>query len=395
MTRGGRREQLSGGGIVATHPETADREAGRGMAKGVRMGKQKSRPSVDNEAPVIHGAEELPAVSVASYNLEIRNKDGFIGDRANKSAFREGLDAWRKRVRAGGADPLGDAPTSAFSKRDVDALLKDQESEAAALVRSAIDDFAKDLADVLTRYLKETDWKRTQRIVVGGGFKDSRAGMMAIASTEILLKAQGLKVELMPIANHPDEAGLIGAVHLIPSWMLKGHDAIVAVDIGGTNIRAGIVKLNLDEKPDFSKAKVWKSELWRHADDEPRRTATIENLVKMIEGLVARATKAKLALAPVIGIGCPGIIAADGSIARGGQNLPGGNWESTHFNLPETLRNAIPEISDQPTFVIMHNDAVVQGLSEVPRMRDVDGWAVVTIGTGLGNASFVTKNRSA
>ena len=98
-----------------------------------------------------------------------------------------------------------------------------------------------------------------------------------------------MKVELVPIGHHPDEAGLLGAVHLIPSWMLKGHDAILAVDIGGTNIRAGVVKLNLDDKPDFSKAKVWKSELWRHADDEPKRTATIEYLVEMIEGLIAKA----------------------------------------------------------------------------------------------------------
>ena len=110
---------------------------------------------------------------------------------------------------------------------------------------------------------------------------------MAIARAQLLLKAEGVKVKLSPIAHHPDEAGLIGAVHLIPAWMLKGHDAILAVDIGGTNIRAGIVKLNLDEAKDFGKAKVWKSDLWRHADDEPKRTATIEYLVRMIETLIA------------------------------------------------------------------------------------------------------------
>ena len=355
------------------------------------MGKQKARQANENEAPVTHGADDLPTVRVESYNLELRNKDGFIGDRANKSAFRDAIEDWRKRVRKGGGDPLGDVPTDDLSKKEVDALLKDPESEAAALVFSAIDDFAKALADVLLRYMKEDSWKDTKKIVVGGGFKDSKVGMMAIARTGILLKAAGAKVQLMPIAHHPDEAGLIGAVHLIPSWMLKGHDAILAVDIGGTNIRAGVVKLNLGVKPDFSKAKVWKSELWRHADDEPRRTATIEYLVRMIEALIAKAEKAKLALAPVIGIGCPGIIAPDGSIARGGQNLPGGNWESTHFNLPEALRSAIPQVSGHPTFVIMHNDAVVQGLSEVPRMQDVDSWSAVTIGTGLGNASFSNK----
>lgn len=353
--------------------------------------KKKPQESNGSAAPVAHGAEDLPAVTVASYNLEVRDKDGFIGDRANKSAFRDMLDDWRKRARDGGSDPLGDIATGDLSKKDVDALLDQLETEKAALVLSAIDDFSRELAGVLTRYMKEDPWKGVKKIVVGGGFKDSLSGLMAIARTGLLLKAAGMKVDVLPIEHHPDKAGLIGAVHLIPAWMLRGHDAIIAVDIGGTNIRAGIVKLNLDEKPDFSKAKVWKSDLWRHAEDEPRRTATIAYLVSMIEDLIAKAKKAKLALAPVIGIGCPGIIAADGSIARGGQNLPGGNWESTHFNLPEALRKAIPQIADHPTFVIMHNDAVVQGLSEVPRMADVDHWGAITIGTGLGNASFVRK----
>ena len=42
----------------------------------------------------------------------------------------------------------------------------------------------------------------------------------------------------------------------------------------------------------------------------------------------------------------------------------------------------------------MHNDAVVQGLSELPFMRDVKHWAVLTIGTGLGNASFTNRKQS-
>ena len=37
----------------------------------------------------------------------------------------------------------------------------------------------------------------------------------------------------------------------------------------------------------------------------------------------------------------------------------------------------------------MHNDAVVHGLSELPRMQDRNRWAVLTIGTGLGNASYL------
>ena len=73
-------------------------------------------------------------------------------------------------------------------------------------------------------------------------------------------------------------------------------------------------------------------------------------------------------LVPLEGIACPGLIEEDGSIKRGGQNLPG-NWESKHFNLPRVLRARIPRIGNEETLVVMHNDAVVQGLSELPDPR--------------------------
>ena len=97
-------------------------------------------------------------------------------------------------------------------------------------------------------------------------------------------------------------------------------------------------------------------------------------------------------LAPVVGIACPGVIDSDGSIERGAQNLPG-NWESSKFNLPKAIREAIPEIGQHETMIVMHNDAVVQGLSELPRMKDLDHWGVLTIGTGLGNARFTNRDR--
>ena len=39
----------------------------------------------------------------------------------------------------------------------------------------------------------------------------------------------------------------------------------------------------------------------------------------------------------------------------------------------------------------MHNDAVVQGLSELPFVKDRKHWGVLTIGTGLGNARFTNR----
>jgi hypothetical protein len=71
---------------------------------------------------------------------------------------------------------------------------------------------------------------------------------------------------------------------------------------------------------------------------------------------------------------------------------PSGNWESSRFNLPATLFEAIPRIGEFETTIVMHNDAVVQGLSEVPAMQDVRRWGIFTIGTGLGNALFANRN---
>jgi predicted NBD/HSP70 family sugar kinase len=153
-----------------------------------------------------------------------------------------------------------------------------------------------------------------------------------------------------------------------------------------------VVESRWKKAPDLSKAAVWKSELWRHADDEPTREGAVKRLVKMLKDLIAEAEAEGHKLAPFIGIACPGVINEDGSIEKGAQNLPG-NWESSKFNLPESLVEAIPMIGDHDTAVLMHNDGVVQGLSEVPYMQDVERWGVLTIGTGLGNARFTNRRK--
>jgi predicted NBD/HSP70 family sugar kinase len=244
---------------------------------------------------------------------------------------------------------------------------------------------------VTRRFLKTKAWAGTERIVVGGGFRQSRVGELAIARTDILLKSEEFEVDLVPIRFHPDDAGLIGTLHLAPSWIFEAHDSILAVDIGGTNIRCGVVESRRKKSPDLAKASVWKSELWRHADDEPSREAAVKRLVKMLKDLIAKADAEGFRLAPFIGIACPGVIDSDGSIEKGAQNLPG-NWESSKFNLPASLVEAIPQIGEHDTAIVMHNDGVVQGLSEVPFMQDVKRWGVLTIGTGLGNARFTNRN---
>jgi predicted NBD/HSP70 family sugar kinase len=339
-----------------------------------------------------HGATRLPSVDVDSFNIELKDDDGFLGDRASKGAFRKMLDSLRKPLKKNGDDPLGNKSAEAIGKTALDEALVGDDIHASALVHGAIEEFAQELAYVTRRFLKTKAWADTERIVVGGGLRQSRVGELAIARTDIILKAEDFEVDLIPIRYHPDEAGLIGCLHLAPSWIFEAHDSILAVDIGGTNIRCGVVETRWKKAPDLSKASVWQSELWRHADDEPTREGTVKRLVKMLKGLIAAADAEGLRLAPFIGIACPGVINEDGSIEKGAQNLPG-NWESSKFNLPASLVEAIPAIGDHDTAVLMHNDGVAQGLSEVPFMQDVEHWGVLTIGTGLGNARFTNRRK--
>ena len=338
-----------------------------------------------------HGAKVLPSVEVDSYNLELKDDEGFLGDRASRRAFHHILENWRKPLRKTGNDPFGDIPSDDLSRPKLDEILKEgKKLEAIAVIQSAIEDYAQELALVVRRFLKAKAWEGTECIAMGGGFRDSYIGELSIARANLILRADGIKVEMVPIHNDPDEAALIGSLHLAPAWIFKGHDSILAIDIGGTNIRAGVVLPNVTEASDLTEAAVWKSEKWRHADEEKlNREQAVDELIGMLKELIKRAKKEGYDLAPFIGIGCPGKIEEDGTIAKGAQNLPG-NWESSRFNLPARLAEAFPEIGGHDVTILMHNDAVVQGLSELPFMGDVKHWGALTIGTGLGNARFTT-----
>ncbi len=334
---------------------------------------------------------ELPSVVVQSYSLALRDAEGFVGDNASQTAFRELLDKWRKRVTRGGDDPLGTQASAALSKAEIDKKLHSKSDDAAAdIVQGAIEEFAVELAHVIRRHLRQKPWAGVRRIVVGGGFPESDVGERAILQAASMLHIEGTKVELARLRHEPDHGGLLGWLHLAPPEMLADYDAILAVDIGGTNVRCGIVKPRLGKAVDLSKARVIRFDKWRHADDDPKQKDLLAGIVGMLERNMRRARRKGVRLAPFIGIGCPGLIRADGSIARGAQNLPG-DWERETFHLPSHVQEKIPAIDGRATTVMLHNDAVVQGLSELPFMQDVHKWAVLTIGTGLGNASF--RNR--
>ena len=227
--------------------------------------------------------------------------------------------------------------------------------------------------------------------MIGGGFRDSRVGELVIGRTSMILKADKMPIELVPVRNDPDEAGLIGAVHLAPKWLFKAHDAILAVDIGGTNIRAGVVELNLKKAADLSKAAVWKFELWRHGDEKKvDREDAVKKLVGMLDELIGKAKKegssSRRSSASAAPASSPRT--APSTAARRTCRATGNPANSI---CPARSTRRIPKIGDDETAIIMHNDAVVQGLSEAPFMTDVKRWGVLTIGTGLGNARFTNR----
>ncbi len=99
--------------------------------------------------------------------IELKDDDGFLGDRASKGAVRDILDKWRKPLHKSGEDPFGKEPSENISKKVLDAILIGDDTAAAAVVQSAIEDFAQKLAYVTRRFLKTKAWEKTGRIVVG------------------------------------------------------------------------------------------------------------------------------------------------------------------------------------------------------------------------------------
>lgn len=333
-----------------------------------------------------HGAMHLPGLSVDSYNLTIPDPagEGFLGDRASQTAFRELLDQARRHARTG-QDPFGKEATQDLNKKAIDLVLVGGDPDAAHLVHVAVEEFAHRLAQVVRCFLAQPEWSGVERIVLGGGLPESQVGGLAIRRAARLLQQARAGVKLHVLGHDPDEGGLLGWASLLPE-SAERHAAFLAVDVGGTNLRCGIVEHRRHKDADGAKARVLEHMQWRHADDAPDRREAVARLAGMLNGLNAQARTLGIGLAPFVGIACPGQIQDDGTIAQGAQNLPG-DWEAP-FHLPRELAAHLDPVDGEPVAVVLHNDAVVQGLSERRRMRKARRWGVLTIGTGLGNASY-------
>lgn len=352
------------------------------------MARRNTRKPTDDRGT--HGGARLARVTVDSYNLTTRDLSGdaFIGDRASETGFFEILDRLRRRERTG-RDPFGAEHGPKTDKTRIDHVMLGGDPDAAHLVHLAIEEYAAGLAEVVRFFLAQPEWEDVERIVIGGGFHEKRFGAFGIRRTSRLLRNARVPVELHVLEHDPDEGGLVGWVHAMPSGVTRGSDAFLAVDIGGTHVRCGIIDHGLRRAADGSRACVLDRMQWRHKDDAPKRDELVQRIAGMLNGLAAQARTLGVALAPAVGIACPGQVLPDGTLAQGTQNLPG-DWDPP-FNLPDALGAQLDHIDGRAPIVLMHNDAVIQGLAERPKMKDVRRWGVLTIGTGLGNASYTNR----
>src|SRR4051794_8137258 len=103
---------------------------------------------------VVHGGSPLGPIVVDAYNAELRDDEGFIGDRASNRAFRAIIDESRERLRDVSEDPLGETPTEELSKKKLDKLLLGGDPESAGVIQGAIESFSSELTTVVTRFLK-------------------------------------------------------------------------------------------------------------------------------------------------------------------------------------------------------------------------------------------------
>jgi predicted NBD/HSP70 family sugar kinase len=342
-----------------------------------------------NDTERVHGARDLGRVIVDGYGDDVRSKDGYFGELASNGAFRQLIAELREKLKETGGDPIEGEPEQ-ISKGRADKLLKEGDPHEAGVILSVVETFAQNMAKVVKALFKLRDWDGVERIAIGGGFRDSRVGELVIGRAAILVREISESLELVPIRHDPDHAGVIGAAWLFPEKLPKGRHHLIGVDIGGSNFRCGLVDLNAKGEKGRKSSEVVELEIWRHASEEPTLDACMQRLGDMLRQLLKTAEKRGLAIAPLIGVGVPGTVLEDGGLEGGVLNLPG-DWKSDAFNLPARIRQMLSEIQGEPTQVIVHNDAVVHGLSQAPYMTDVERWAVLTIGTGLGNALFRNK----
>jgi len=151
--------------------------------------------------------------------------------------------------------------------------------------------------------------------------------------------------------------------------MAKIEKYAVGVDLGGTNIKIGIVS----EKGNLVKHISIKTD----ADAGPKKV--IANIIKGVE-LILEKNKYKI---QGIGIGCPGVVSTKKGIVENAPNLPG--WKNVKLG---------PIIKEKFGYKVhLENDANGAAIGELifGAGKKIDSFIMVTLGTGVGGGIVFNK----
>jgi glucokinase len=151
--------------------------------------------------------------------------------------------------------------------------------------------------------------------------------------------------------------------------MAKIEKYAIGVDLGGTNIKIGIVS---------DKGKLVKSiSIKTEADCGPK--SVIANIIKGIETILIK-NKLKI---QGIGIGCPGVVSIKKGIVENAPNLPG--WKNVKLG---------PIIKEKFGYKVhLENDANAAAIGELMfgSGKKFDSFVMVTLGTGVGGGIVYNK----
>jgi len=151
--------------------------------------------------------------------------------------------------------------------------------------------------------------------------------------------------------------------------MAKPDKFAIGVDLGGTNIKIGIVS----EKGKLVKSVSVKTE----ADSGPKKV--IANIIKGVEVILEK-NKFKI---QGIGIGCPGVVSTKKGIVESAPNLPG--WKNVKLG---------PIIKNKFAYKVhLENDANAAAIGELifGAGKKIDSFVMVTLGTGVGGGIVFNK----
>lgn len=151
--------------------------------------------------------------------------------------------------------------------------------------------------------------------------------------------------------------------------MAKTEKYAIGVDLGGTNIKIGIVS---------DKGKLVKSiSIKTDADCGPK--SVIANIIKGIETILIK-NKLKI---QGIGIGCPGVVSIKKGIIENAPNLPG--WKNVKLG---------PIIKEKFGYKVhLENDANAAAIGELMfgAGKKFESFIMITLGTGVGGGIVFNK----